>query len=144
MFVYNPINGTYFLFGGWGTDSQGSTNDRSDGWYLCIDKNVPIWTWIGGSSTYSNSNVDRSKRGIERASNWPGSRSGMAFDCIPTKAICYMFAGGGASGNSAWYLNEMWSFSFNTSRWTYWGGTPIAGQYAVYGTFGNYSGEAWP
>ncbi len=142
-------SGNLWLFGGEGSDANGTTGDLNDLWEFNIATGQ--WGWMGGSSTVPvvpfNITGDPGVYGIldtPAAGNTPGGRYG-APGWTDSSGHLRLFGGNGfdASGNRG-LLNDMWEFSPATNEWTWTGGSSTANQAGVYGVLGMPSPENIP
>jgi N-acetylneuraminic acid mutarotase len=130
-------NGRLWLFGGYGYDANGASGVLNDLWEFNPSTNQ--WTWMGGSSTGSQSGV-YGTLGTPAAGNIPGAR-GSASNWTDSNGNLWLFGGNGydAIGNGG-YLNDLWEFNPATNEWAWMGGNSMigrgAGQPGVYGTLG--------
>ena len=126
-------NGNFWLFGGVGAAADCSDCLLDDLWRY--DVGSKQWTWINGDSTGGQSGSYGTK-GVETASNKPGARYG-GVSWKDSNNNLWLFGGTGYdSGNSTFYLNDLWKYSITDNQWTWIDGDNIAGQGGVYGTKG--------
>jgi hypothetical protein len=122
--------GNLWLFGGSGFDSTGTNGYLNDLWKYSAGK----WTWVSGSNLASQYGT-YGTLGTPAATNVPGSRGGAA--CwIDGAGNFWLYAGIGAaaSGNTAYFLGDLWEYS--AGEWTWMGGPNLVGQPGDYGTLG--------
>jgi N-acetylneuraminic acid mutarotase len=132
--------GNLWLFGGQGYDSAGEFGELNDLWnYTPL---TGYWTWISGSSAIPiQSGVCASgvygTQGSPNSNNVPGGRLG-AISGTDTIGNFWLFGGYGcdSTGNED-ELNDLWTFSPSTNKWTWMSGSNLAGQSGTYGTLGS-------
>jgi hypothetical protein len=143
-------NGNFWLFGGYGQDSAGTTGDLNDLWEF--NPSTGQWAWMSGSSTIPiTTNQDGSQPGVygtlgvPDAANVPGGRYYGVSSVAPSGNL-RLFGGEGAdSTNTSGFLNDLWEFDISTREWTWIGGSSTApastsgfwrGNPGIYGTLG--------
>lgn len=91
------------------------------------------WTWVGGSDKADASGV-YGTQGVAAASNIPGAHFTSA-TWTDSSGNLWLFGGTGrdASG-AAGDLNDLWSYSAASGKWTWVGGSNVIDQAGVYGT----------
>lgn len=104
-------SGNYWMFGGFGFDSSGTTGVLSDLWRF--NTNTGYWTWVGGSHLIA---AKGNLRGPQ--SSWmPGARH-YAAGFIQGNSI-YLYGGHGTdTAGSYGLLNDMWRYDLVTGNWT--------------------------
>jgi hypothetical protein len=135
-------SGNFWLFGGQGVDSAGTTGLLSDLWEYNATANQ--WTWIGPST----SNVANQKGsypampGSGSATTAPGGRQAAVL-WADTSGNIWLFGGFGldsaGTGNAGpppagAILNDLWEFNISTKQWTWVSGSNIANQTGTYGS----------
>jgi N-acetylneuraminic acid mutarotase len=130
---WTDSTGNFWLFGGVGYDSAGSTGDLNDLWEY--SPSAKAWTWIGGGNAANAVGV-YGTLGTAAAGNVPGARYA-ASSWIDSTGNLWLFGGigydsTGASGN----LNDLWRYSRTTRQWTWVAGSNVANAAGVYGTEG--------
>ena len=129
------VAGNFWMFGGNGTDANGSTGLLSDLWSYSPSSNW--WTWQGGAS---HAGVPASP-----PTNYPSARYNAAH-WTSASGIFYLFGGQGIvnSGTPAaptvGALNDLWQFNPTTSTWTLINGIP--GSLNISGVYGATTGTA--
>ena len=99
--------GTFWLFGGAGTDIIGGPIWLNDLWNF--DPATLLWTWMAGSDA-SDQWGSYGSQGFVNWSNTPGARAG-ATPWIDTGGGLWLFGGGGfASTGTEGGLNDLWKF----------------------------------
>ncbi len=154
-------SGHFWLFGGDGTDANGSSGLINDLWKF--DPSTNEWAWMGGSSTLD---LPEGLPGVygtlgaPAAGNIPGSRD-FASSWTDRSGNLWLFGGEGYDANgNAGPLNDLWKFNPSTNLWTWVSGSSTlntvncangyeeCGQAGVYGTLGtpaagNTPGSHW-
>ncbi len=123
--------GNFWLFGGSGFDSAGTSGVLNDLWKY--NPGSGQWTWVSGSNLAAQKGVYGTK-GTPAAANAPGGRYLPA--CWADAAgNLWIFGGYGvdSTGFGNW-LNDMWEYS--NGEWTWVDGPDVADQLATYGTEG--------
>ena len=133
-------SGNFWLFGGWGSDSTGTTGLLNDLWEYSPSANT--WTWVSGSTNLptNTSGLFEAPAGVygtqgtASASNVPGGRYvGAAW--TDASGNFWLFGGVGAdSTDTDGLLNDVWVYSPSADTWTWMGGSTTANATAVYGT----------
>jgi N-acetylneuraminic acid mutarotase len=126
---WTDASGNFWLFGGYGYDSEGTLALLNDLWKYSAGE----WTWVGGSSVanqigiYGNQNAGA-------AANIPGARNG-AVRWTDASGNFWLFGGYGYdSAGTDGYLNDLWKYS--SGNWVWMGGSDVANQSGSYGTQG--------
>ncbi|MGA3161391.1 MAG: kelch repeat-containing protein [Terracidiphilus sp.] len=155
---WTDSGGNYWLFGGLGYDTIGTSGALNDLWEFNPSTNE--WAWMGGSSTLGCTpgwDLDDpicgqsgvyGTLGTPAAGNFPGGRRGAA-SWTDSSGRFWLFGGYGLdTSRNMGYLNDLWEFNPSTKEWTWIGGsstmscTPgsggpaVCGQPGVYGTLG--------
>ena len=143
-------SGNFWLFGGWGSDSTGTTGLLNDLWEYSPSANT--WMWVSGGDTLPPRNTGLFQasagvygtQGTASASNVPGGRYvGAAW--TDASGNFWLFGGVGAdSTDTDGLLNDVWVFSPTSNQWTWMGGSTTANATAVYGTEGVASASNTP
>ncbi len=121
--------GTLWLFGGVGLDSEGNDGQLNDLWTFGNNQ----WTWIGGSDLVDQAG-NYGGTGAASASNWPGAR-GDALTWVDAEGNFWLFGGFGFdSTGTRGYLNDLWKYS--AGQWTWVSGSQYVNQSGSYGTLG--------
>ncbi|HTV81350.1 MAG TPA: hypothetical protein VME18_01775 [Acidobacteriaceae bacterium] len=162
-------SGNFWLFGGNGIDSTGSTlGYLNDLWKYTPGPNETAgeWTWMGGSSVVGNGGNGTQgvygTLGVPESTNSPGARDA-AMSWVDAAGNVWLFGGYGADsiGNDG-YLNDLWKYTPGSNgaagAWAWMSGSNIAANYGtaqpgVYGSLGTasaanvpggrFSGVAW-
>ena len=99
----------FWLFGGWGRDSLGSTATLNDLW--CFDSVSGLWTWMGGSNLTGQLGL-YGTRGVVSSGNGPGARQ-QSSSWIDSNGRLWLFGGNGYDINgTSDGLNDLWRYSF--------------------------------
>ena len=122
-------HGNFWLFGGSGYDSTGTSGFLNDLWEF--NPSTMEWTWMGGSSTIPSCSYgsDCGQPGVygavgtPTAGNSPGGRYA-ASGWTDSKGNLWMFGGFGYDATATYgLLNDLWEFSPSTDLWTWMGGS---------------------
>jgi N-acetylneuraminic acid mutarotase len=140
---WKDASGNFWLFGGLGLDSTGSSEFLNDLWEYSAGQ----WTWIGGSNVgIQNQPGIYGTEGVAAPGNLPGERS-YAMSWTDPSGNFWLFGGTGWDSTGALgNLNDLWKYS--SGEWTWMGGANVVGQpgtYGVQGTAaaGNTPGARW-
>jgi N-acetylneuraminic acid mutarotase len=125
-------SGNFWLFGGFGIDSAGTTGRLNDLWKF----DGSNWTWVSGANVVNQPGV-YGAGGTASSSNAPGARSDAVARIDNTGAV-WLFGGLGVdSAGTTDVLNDLWKFDGN--NWTWVSGAITANQTGRYGTKGTAS-----
>lgn len=129
---WKDASGNFWLFGGLGLDSTGSSEFLNDLWEYSAGQ----WTWVGGSSVGSTNQPGvYGTLGTAAPGNIPGARSN-AVSWIDTSGNFWLFGGSGLDSNGAvGNLNDLWKYSGR--EWAWMGGSNVANQPGTYGVQGS-------
>jgi Galactose oxidase, central domain len=140
-------NGNFWLFGGWGYNTNGNGTVPNDLWQFNPSSNE--WAWMGGSTDFgSDGRVPGTygAMGKAAAENTPGSRwSGSTW--TDNSGNFWLFGGQGSDATSnEGFLNDLWEFNSSASQWAWMSGSSILNcanlpqlgcyQPGIYGTLG--------
>lgn len=122
-------DGTFWLFGGLGFDSAGSSGDLNDLWKF----DGTTWTWVSGDALADQASLYGVK-GVASGIAGPGAREG-SIGWTDEGGNLWLYGGWGldAQGNRG-PLGDMWKF--DGSSWTWVSGDTLIGPNAVYGVKG--------
>ena len=133
-------SGNFWLFGGQGVDSAGTTGLLNDLWEYNAAANQ--WTWIGPStSNVANQNGNYGTQGTGTGTTAPGGRQAAVL-WADTSGNIWLFGGFGldsaGTGNAGpppagAILNDLWEFNISTKQWTWVSGNNLANQTGTYG-----------
>ena len=134
-------SGNFWLFGGYGQDSTGSTGDLNDLWEYKSGSNE--WAWISGSATKGDSG-GYGKLQTPASGHAPCARYG-AVMWTNNSGNLWLFGGFGFPPNGEGYLNDLWEFNPATGYWVWMAGNDTmgivpprgSGWIGVYGTLGS-------
>jgi hypothetical protein len=130
-------NGRFWLFGGYGRDSIGSTGNLNDLWKY----DGTYWTWVSGSNTINQAGVYGTK-GVAASNNVPGARE-KSISWIDESGNLWLFGGRIVHlGIGIDFLNDLWKF--DDANWTWVSGSNDVNQPGSYGTKGIPSGTNVP
>ena len=118
---YVDAAGHFWMFGGYGEDSAGTTGLLNDLWEF----NGTQWAWISGSKT-------QGQKGTYTANGTPGARLG-ASSWFDSTGNFWLFGGDAVdSTGAAGPINDVWEFS--GTQWTWVGGSNTNDDPGDYGT----------
>jgi len=126
-------SGNLFLFGGFGLDSAGTTDELNDLWKYTVS--TDRWTFIGGSNVVDSAGTYGTK-GVAALTNIPGARHG-AVSWKDAGGNMWLFGGFGCDSGGCVPLgkmNDLWKF--DGAQWTWVNGSNVHDQPGVYGTLG--------
>jgi N-acetylneuraminic acid mutarotase len=122
--------GNLWMFGGLGTDINGTQDWLNDLW-----KYDPIsnqWTWVKGDNTVNQPAV-YGTQGVASPANKPGGR-GRAMGWTDNQGNLWMFGGWFLDAMYNDYLyNDLWKYNIATNQWTWMKGSSLANQNGAYG-----------
>ncbi len=122
-------SGDFWLFGGVGLDSTGSSQYLNDLWKYSGAQ----WTWVSGSEIGGQSGV-YGTQGVAAASNVPGGRQ-LAANWVDANGTFWLFGGvGNDSTGKPDYLNDLWEYT--NGQWVWMSGSNVVDQPGSYGTQG--------
>ena len=104
--VWTDSYGRFWMFGGFGCDSNGRSGNLGDLWMFSTSKNQ--WTWMGGSNTANPVSV-QGALGVASPTNMPGGRSATAA-WTGTDGRQWLFGGSVATNNQLDVYGDLWSF----------------------------------
>lgn len=126
---WTDSSGDFWLFGGFGYDSNGSHGVLNDLWKFSNGE----WSWESGSKLVNQAGV-YGNQGVPAPGNIPGSRN-WSVGWIDSSGDLWLFGGVGYAVNGAnGVLNDLWKFS--NGQWTWVSGSPLTYQIGVYGVRG--------
>lgn len=117
--------GDFWLFGGFGEASAGSSGFLNDLWRYSAGE----WTWISGSNVADQQGT-YGIEGVAAPSNTPGPRQ-YAVGWTDAAGNLWLFGGSDLGGN----FNDLWKFS--AGQWTWMGGNIGSLQNNQPGIYGN-------
>jgi len=128
--------GNFWLFGGWGSEFNGTGQFLSDLWEF--NPATKEWTWmagnpiVGGYGSYGT-------LGAPSTANYPGGRV-YSTSWTDADGNLWLFGGNGfASNGYGDALNDLWEFIPTSGAWVWMGGSSdgtSGGDPGVYGTLG--------
>jgi N-acetylneuraminic acid mutarotase len=142
---WTDSSGNFWLFGGYGVDTNGNLGVLNDMWEFNPSANE--WTWMGGSST-ADQVGEYGALGAPAAGNIPGSRW-LAASWTDLNGNFWLFGGQGYNAQTFAVPDDLWEFNPSTNQWTWMGGSQTASTPSgVYGTMGvpaagNIPGGRW-
>ncbi len=128
--AYWQYNNKFYMFGGMGIDSTGSTGELNDLWeYDAISNN---WKWIKGDKQSLKNGVYYGS-----ASNLkPGSRYGSSSFTYNGKLYLFGGIGLGITYPDDRRLNDLWAYDTLSGNWTWLKGSTATDAAATFGTIG--------
>ncbi len=130
-------SGNFWLFGGLGLDSTGTSHYLNDLWEYSSGQ----WTWVGGSSTGDEQGTYGTMVSAS-STNFPGARQPGA-SWVDSAGDFWIFGGVGVDSNDTTdYLNDLWKYS--GGQWTWMSGSNVVDQPGSYGTKGTASSTNVP
>ena len=133
--------GNFWLFGGVGYDSAGTSGFLNDLWQY--NPGTGQWTWINGSNLTNQASVYGTE-GTPAATNVPGARAQAACWMDPAGNF-WVFGGNGTVTPATAPVNlfdDLWEYS--AGQWTWVGGSNVAGQPGSYGMLGVFAASNLP
>jgi N-acetylneuraminic acid mutarotase len=126
---WTDSSGNFWLFGGFGYDSNGSQGTLNDLWKYSSGE----WSWESGSKLVNQLGI-YGIQGVPAPGNVPGSRN-WSVGWTDSSGDLWLFGGVGYGvSGPAGLLNDLWKFS--NGQWTWESGFPIANLIGTYGTRG--------
>jgi N-acetylneuraminic acid mutarotase len=134
-------SGNLWVFGGYGNDSAGNTDNLNDFWEFTPSSKK--WTWVSGASLVSSDGTFGTK-GAGSTSNIPSARQESSF-FKDGSGNFWLFGGDGndSAGNDG-MLNDLWKYVPTTSQWTWVAGSSSASFSGAYGSKGTGSASNTP
>jgi len=134
--AWKDKSGNFWLFGGLGTDANGSQGVMNDLWeYTPTTKQ---WTWVTGSNTVRAAGV-YGTQGAGAAGNTPGARQEPA-TWTDASGNLWLFGGSqrdfSISGIGYYDFNDLWKFDVTTKQWTWVSGSNTLNSLGTFGTQG--------
>jgi N-acetylneuraminic acid mutarotase len=127
--TWRDAAGNFWLFGGYGLDSNGTIGELNDLWEYSSGE----WTWMSGSDLVNPPGVYGTE-GTGSATNLPGGRY-YPVSWIDKAGNLWLFGGIGEDGSGLkGPLNDLWEYS--AGEWTWVNGSNTANPVGVYGTKG--------
>jgi N-acetylneuraminic acid mutarotase len=133
---WTDVSGHFWLFGGYGVDSTGSSGYLNDLWeYVPATTGAGRWNFVSGSSTRSAPGVYGSP-GLAADDNVPGARWD-ATGWVDDAGNLWLFGGYGSDSQfRVGYLNDLWKYSASLDQWSWMSGADDIDVSGVYGTLG--------
>ena len=124
-------NGNLMLFGGYGTDKNGSWGSLNDLWRF--NSTSSEWTWVSGSDIVNQVGIYGTK-GTASANNIPGARR-ESVTWKDNAGTLWLFGGVGTDkAGVSGYLNDLWKYNSATNQWTWVGGGDLVNRIGTIGT----------
>lgn len=129
---WTDASGNFWLFGGGGYDSTGTSGYLNDLWRY--SPSTGQWTWTTGTGLAGTHGV-YGILGVPTSATTPGGRQ-QSVSWIDASGTLWLFGGYGddANGNVG-SLNDLWKFS--QGRWTWVSGAATANAAGTYGSKGS-------
>ncbi len=129
---WTDAKGNFWLFGGFGWDSTGSTALLNDLWEYSPASNE--WTWMSGSNIGNGPGV-YGTQGVGAATNVPPPRDSAA-SWIDAGGNLWLFGGEGYLASTRYFhrFNDVWKYSPSSGEWTWVAGSNTFDATGVYGT----------
>jgi N-acetylneuraminic acid mutarotase len=120
--AWSDSNGNFWLFGGYGADSNNISGRLNDLWEF--SSSTKLWAWMAGSSSMSCFFNSLNEKVCDQpaTSSSPGGREG-AVTWTDSQGNLWLFGGFssdylGTPGN----FNDFWEYSTSSNAWTFMGG----------------------
>jgi len=144
-------SGNFWLFGGYGFDSQGNEGSLNDLWEYSAT--LSEWIWISGADTQGQV-PNYGTQGSGSSSTVPGARQGLV-SWMDSSNNFWLFGGlgiGSVVDSNPVYgaLNDTWEYMPSTLQWVWQGplgsnlGPDQPGNYVAIGQAGTPGGRSWP
>jgi hypothetical protein len=136
---WTDLNGDFWLYGGGGKDSTGTSGLLSDMWKF--DVAAKQWIWMSGDPLgYGINNSGLAfygTIGVPSSSATPGFREASA-TWTDNNGNLWLFGGAAADTISPNYgsKNDLWKYDVTTNLWTWMNGPKSIGGFGAYGTKG--------
>jgi len=154
---WTDASGSFWIFGGLGSDSAGTVGYLNDLWKYTpsASGDTGEWTWMGGSKTVGANGGQSGVYGVlgtTDPTNVPGGRFSPV-SWIDASGNLWLFGGQGYDWTgTVGYLNDLWKYTpnaaGNTGEWTWMGGSNTiganGGQPGVYGAMGTAASQNSP
>jgi N-acetylneuraminic acid mutarotase len=125
--------GNFWLFGGDGNASSGSTGYLNDLWEF--NPTAGTWDWVSGSNSAGAIGV-YGTAGVAASGNVPGARYG-AISWTDATGNRWLFGGYGIDSlGSTAYLNDLWKFNSSAGGWEWVSASNTINALGVFGTQG--------
>jgi N-acetylneuraminic acid mutarotase len=132
--TWTDSSGKLWLFGGVGLDLDGQYYHLNDLWKF--DPTTLEWTWVSGSNTIFQPDINYGTKGVPDPFNLPGPRE-EAVSWLDSSGNFWLFGGNGLDSAYEWgWLNDLWKFDPTTLEWTWISGSDFGWQWGNYGTRG--------
>ncbi|MFI4939921.1 MAG: kelch repeat-containing protein, partial [Burkholderiales bacterium] len=137
---WTDTSGNFWLFGGTGYDSTGTSGNLNDLWKFNSNAGQPTtgqWTWVAGSNLV-NAVGSYGIQNTASLANVPRARS-YATSWTDKSGKLWLFGGQAlnADGTAGVALNDLWVFDPASNLWTWVGGSSTASNEAgAYGSHG--------
>jgi len=130
---WTDSSGNFWLFGGFGYDSQGTAGYLNDLWVF--SPTMRAWTWISGS-TLAGAVGQYGTLGTASAGTTPGARGGAAAWTDSAGNLLLLGGSVAPGASTSGGLNDLWKFTLRTGQWAWMGGSSSANASGSYGSVG--------
>lgn len=129
----NPVDGTFYVFGGEGKDSTGAEWVLSDLWRYNPANGQ--WTWLAGTNTQGAAGVYGTK-GVGDAANYPGGRFALYAGSTDANGDFWIYGGYGkdSSGSGDGGLADLWKYDHSEQHWVWMHGSNLFNSSTDHGT----------
>ncbi|UWZ84800.1 kelch repeat-containing protein [Occallatibacter riparius] len=121
--TWRDASGKFWLFGGWGIDSQGAAGELNDVWRF--DPATMQWTWMAGNNLSYGPAVYGTQGQIAPA-NTPSGRF-MTSGWADSAGKFWLWGGRGydSANQSQLYFNDLWEFDPQSAQWAWIAGEQL-------------------
>jgi len=127
--------GNLWMFGGYGTDSNGLIGYMNDMW--SFSPSTKWWAWIGGSASAGAlaGNPNWGTLGVADPANQPNPRSNAA-TWTDAAGNFYMYGGNGYLNSGTYIQGDLWQYNPVANLWTWINGSQSPTAIGSYGSIG--------
>ncbi len=128
--TWTDASGNFWLFGGYGYDSQSTLGYLNDLW----EYTGGAWVFVsGGTTNLANQNGNYGSQNTAATTNMPGGRQ-EAVGWADASGNLWLFGGEGLDsvGTSNGILNDLWVYNISGKEWTFVAGSSTANKTGVY------------
>jgi N-acetylneuraminic acid mutarotase len=131
--AWTDAAGNFWLFGGFGYDSSGTSGMLNDVWKY--SPSAGEWTWVSGSDAVGAAGT-YGTQGVPAPGNMPGAREGAAAWTDGAGQL-WLFGGLATDANqNPLEFNDLWKYQPSSGEWTWVSGSNSSGAAGSYGTQG--------
>lgn len=129
----NPVDGSFYVFGGEGNDATGAQWVLSDLWKY--NPSNGQWTWLAGSDTQGAAGV-YGTQGVGDSANHPGGRFALYGGSADSNGDFWVYGGYGkdSSGSGDGGLGDLWKYDHSNQHWVWMHGSNIFNPSTDHGT----------